>query len=183
MTERRIVLGWAFGTACALALSWPLGGCGWTPLYADRETGPADDELRGIKVAPIPERIGQRLELALRNSMNPDGVSAPQRYILRTTLTAVRSDLGVQSTGIGTRGKLDASATFTLADIKSGAALLNNSTHVAESFDIVANEYAALVAEDDARTRAVEELRRDMLTRLTLFFQRRAAEAKLPGKP
>jgi hypothetical protein len=60
---------------------------------------------------------------------------------------------------------------------------LSTTTHVAESFDIVANEYAALVAEDDARTRAVEELRRDMLTRLTLFFQRRAAEAKSAGTP
>jgi LPS-assembly lipoprotein len=95
----------------------------------------------------------------------------------------VRSDLGVQSTGIGTRGKLDATATFILSDSKSSAALLSTTTHVAESFDIVANEYAALVAEDDARTRAVEELRRDMLTRLTLFFQRRAAETKPAGTP
>jgi LPS-assembly lipoprotein len=183
MTERRIVLGWAFGLFCALASSGLLAGCGWAPLYADPETGPADDELRAVRVVAIPERIGQRLELALRNSLNPEGIPTPQRYLLRTTLTTVRSDLGVQSTGIGTRGKLDATATFILSDSKSSAALLSTTTHVAESFDIVANEYAALVAEDDARTRAVEELRRDMLTRLTLFFQRRAAEAKSAGTP
>ena len=178
---RRVVLGWVLGLAWTLQLT--LGGCGWTPLYADRETGPADEELRAIKVSPIGERIGQRLELALRNSLNPEGIAAPQRYVLRTTLKTVRSDLGVQTTGIGTRGKLDVNASFTLSDSKSGAQLFANSSHVAESFDIVANEYSAIVAEDDARTRAVEELRRDILTRLTLFLQRHAAQAKPPGTP
>jgi len=95
-------------------------------------------------------------------------------------LQTVRSDLGVQTTGIGTRGKLDVHASYTLSDIRTGAQLFTNASHVAESFDIVANQYASLVAEDDARTRAVEELRRDMLTRLTLFLQRRVAEGQPP---
>lgn len=177
MTARRIVLGWAFGVL------WMLSGCGWTPLYADRETGPADDELHAIRVGPIPERIGQRLALALRNSLNSEGLPAPQSYLLNTTLQTYRSDLGIQSTGIGTRGKLDVTANYGLTEMKTGTQLFLYTSHVAESFDIVANEYASLVAEDDARTRAVEELRRDMLTRLTLFFQRRAAGAKPPGTP
>jgi hypothetical protein len=50
--------------------------------------------------------------------------------------------------------------------------------HTSESFDILANNYASVVAEEDARIRAVEELRRDIVTRLTLFLQRRAAETK-----
>jgi hypothetical protein len=63
-----------------------------------------------------------------------------------------------------------------LIDIKTGAGLMATTSHVSESFDILANEYASVVAEDDARTRAVEELRRDMVTRLTLFLQRRVAD-------
>ena len=88
----------------------------------------------------------------------------------------VRADLGIQSTGLGSRGKFDASANFTLIDIKTGTPLIATASHVSESFDILANEYASVVAEDDARTRAVEELRRDMVTRLTLFLQRRVAD-------
>ena len=53
--------------------------------------------------------------------------------------------------------------------------LATYTSHVADSFDIVANEYSSTVAEDDARIRAVEELRRDIVTRLALFMQRRAA--------
>ncbi|MBV9018252.1 MAG: hypothetical protein JO058_21585, partial [Alphaproteobacteria bacterium] len=59
MGSRRLLL-------LALAAAAGLPGCGWTPLYADLETGPADAELRAIKVSPIPERIGQRLALGLR---------------------------------------------------------------------------------------------------------------------
>lgn len=170
--------------ALAGVLAWGLAGCGWTPLYADREADPADAALREVRVDPIPERIGQRLELALRRSFNPDGTPAPQRFVLRTTLQTFRSDLGVQSQGLGTRGKLDVYATYVLSDIRSGTDVLTTTSHVAESFDIVANEYAALVAESDARVRAVEELRREMLTRLTLFLQRRAAAgAAKPGTP
>src|SRR5438094_10616818 len=170
MPVRRAVLALAFGPVLALA------GCGWAPLYADRATEPADVELRAIKVDPIPDRIGQRLAWALRESFNPTGVPTPQRYRLRTLLTTARADLGIQSTGLGSRGKFDASANFTLIDIKTGTPLIATTSHVSESFDILANNYASVVAEDDARTRAVEELRRDMVTRLTLFLQRRAAE-------
>jgi LPS-assembly lipoprotein len=170
MASRPALLAVMFGAALALS------GCGWEPLYADRETGPADADMRAIKVDPIPERIGQRLTLALRESLNPDGAPAPQRYRLSILLSTSRSDLGIQQTGLGSRGKLDATASITLRDIKTGAAVLSTSSHVSESFDILANEYASIVAEDDGRTRAVEELRRDIMTRLTLFLQRRAAE-------
>jgi LPS-assembly lipoprotein len=171
--QRPAVLIWL--ALCAACLT--LAGCGWTPLYADRETGPADAELQAIKVDPIPERIGQRLALALRESLNPNGAATPQRYRLSILLTTARVDLGIQQTGLGSRGKLDANASITLRDIRTGAPLLSTSSHVSESFDILANNYASIVAEDDARTRAAEELRRDIVTRLTLFLQRRAAEA------
>jgi LPS-assembly lipoprotein len=176
MARLRSVVVVMFGAALALS------GCGWEPLYADRESGPADAEMRAIKVDPIPERIGQRLALALRESLNPDGAPSPQRYRLSILLITQRSDLGIQQTGLGSRGKLDATANITLRDIKTGAMLLFTTNHVAESFDILANEYVSVVAEDDARVRAVEELRRDIVTRLTLFLQRRAAESG-PKKP
>ena len=173
-------LGWARGMAFGAGLAM-LAGCGWAPLYADHEAGPVDAELRAIRVAPIPERVGQKLALALRNSLNPTGEPSPQRYVLYTTLTIARSDLGVITQGLGTRSRLDASAGIILSEIKSGAQLMSSGSHVAESFDILANEYSDIVAEDDARTRAVEELRRDIVDRLTIFLQRRAAAA--PPKP
>jgi LPS-assembly lipoprotein len=173
-------LGWAIGLVPSLGLS-VLASCGWEPLYANREAGPADEELRAIRVAPIPERIGEQLAQGLRQSLNPSGEPTPQRYLLKTTLTVQRQDLGVQTQGLGTRGRLDVYASFSLSVIKSGTPLLTASSHVAESFDILANEYANVVAENDARSRTAEEIRRDIMTRLTVFLQHRAAEP--PAKP
>ncbi len=108
-TGRRVLLRRGLGMALGLGLL-SLGGCGWAPLYADPEAGPADAELRAIKVAPIPERIGQNLAQALRQTLNPTGEPTPQRYLLRITLQTLRQDLGVQTQGFGTRGRLDAIA-------------------------------------------------------------------------
>jgi LPS-assembly lipoprotein len=175
MQTRRIFV----AAAIAVALA-PLTGCGWAPLYADRAAEPADAELAAIKVAPIPERIGQSLALQLRQWLNPTGAPVPSRYLLRTLLQTTRLDLGILQLGLGTRARFDAVAGFTLVDIATGASLFSASSHAAESFDIAANFYANVVAEEDARERAVEEIRRDMVTQLTLFLQRRAAASGPP---
>ncbi len=161
----------------ALALPALASGCGWTPLYASRETGPANAELRAIRVAPIAARIGQNLELGLRESLNPSGVPTPPRYVLNTTLQALLSDLGIQSQGLGTAGQVDAIATISLRDIATGKVLLNNTIHVNQPFDILANGYATVVNENDANNRLAEELKQEIVARLTMFMQRRIASA------
>ena len=71
----------------------PLTGCGWAPLYADRAAGPADTELAAIKVAPIPERIGQSLALQLRQWLNPTGAAGP----LALSVAHAAADLAARS--------------------------------------------------------------------------------------
>jgi LPS-assembly lipoprotein len=154
-----------------------LVGCGWAPLYADRAAGPVDKELAAIKVAPIPERIGQSLALELRQWLNPNGDPVPSRYLLRTLLQTTRFDLGILSIGVGTRARFDAVANFTLIDIATGAPLFAATTHTGESFDILSNYYADVVAEQAARERAAREISRDIITQLTAFLERRAAPA------
>ena len=151
-------------------------GCGWTPLYADIEPGAASEELRAIKVDPIAERIGQRLEIALRNSLNPTGEPTPARYHLGTTLLVTLSNFGIQSQGLATLGQIDVIATFRLVDLQTGSVLLTNTVHVANSFDLNPNQYSTVVGEDDAGARSVAVLDQEIMTRLTLFMQRRAAE-------
>src|SRR4051812_6661827 len=148
----------AFCTSVAAVSVAALTGCGWAPLYADRAAGPADTELAAVKVAPIPERVGQILALQLRQWLNPTGAEIPTRYLLRTLLQVSRSDLGVLPSGLGTRAQINMNANFTLIDIATGATLLTASSHAAESFDIVANYYSNVVADEDARVRAVEEI-------------------------
>lgn len=153
-----------------------LSSCGWAPLYADTEAGPANEELRAIRVDPIPERFGQRLEMALRNSLNPSGEPTKPRYVLRITPVVRLSNLGIQAQGLATLGQLDVTVTMVLGDLASGGALLNNTMHVGNSFDLNPNQYSTIVGEDDAAVRSVAELNQEIVTRLNLFMQRRLAE-------
>jgi LPS-assembly lipoprotein len=162
----------------ALVVAGPLAlsSCGWSSLYADTEGGPASEELRAIRVDPIPERMGQRLEMALRNSLNPSGEPTRHRYVLRVTPYVGLSNLGVQAQGLATLGQLDVVVTYTLGDLENGKTLLNNSIHVTNSFDLNPNQYSTVVGENDAAVRSVTELNQEIVTRLSLFMQRRIAE-------
>src|SRR6516164_9001443 len=92
--------------ALAVIFGMPLAGCGWERLYADPHSGPPSEDLRAIPAAPPAHRVGQRLERALRNSLNPTGEPSKYQYTLNTTLTVGLSDLGIQSQGTATLGRL-----------------------------------------------------------------------------
>jgi LPS-assembly lipoprotein len=162
--------------AIVIAVLLALSGCGWTPLYANPESGPANAELRAIHVDPIPDRIGQRLEMALRNSLNPTGEPTKERYRLQTTMSVSLSDLGLISQGTATLGRVDLVATYRLLDLKNGTVLLTNTVHTQDSFALNPNQYSTVVAENDAGVRGVVELDQEIVTRLSLFLQRRLAE-------
>ena len=162
------------GAIASVAIA--LGSCGWAPLNSDMEAGPTSEELRAIRGDPIPERLGQRLEMALRNSINPSGEPTRQRYILRVTPSVGLSNLGIQAQGLATLGQLDVAVTYSFGDVESGKTLLTNTIHVANSFDLNPNQYSTVVGENDAAVRSVVELNQEIVTRLTLLMQRRIAD-------
>ncbi|HEY4472375.1 MAG TPA: hypothetical protein VGN21_14470, partial [Stellaceae bacterium] len=86
------------------------------------------------------------------------------------------SNLGIESEGLASLGKLDVYATYYLIDNKSGRTLLVNTVHVANSFNLNPNQYSTVVGEDDTAVRSVAELNQEIVTRLALFMERRLAE-------
>lgn len=165
MLARRNIL------ALSVALPVALAGCGWEPLYANHETAAASADLQSIRVSPIAERIGQRLEMALRSSLNPTNKQTPGRYLLRVSISTYVSDSGIQSQGLGTRGEVSVSANYSLIETATTKTVQTGAVHATDSFDIQANGYSTVVAQDDAYTRTVEEIRREIIARLTLYLQ------------
>ena len=158
-----------------------LSDCGWAPLYADPESGPASSELRAIHVDPIPDRIGQRLEMALRNSLNPAGEPTKERYRLQTRLAVALSNLGLQSQGTAVLGRLDVSVTYHLNDLKSGGTLLTR--HGFAEFIRTQSE-PVLDRGRGGRRRGAQRRRADqeIVRRLSLFMEQRVAAASAkPG--
>jgi LPS-assembly lipoprotein len=168
MIARRRLLAQFLPLSLALPL---LAGCGWEPLYADPQTGPANADLRAINVLSIPERPGQMLEDGLRQSFNPDNIPTTTRYNLSVTLATVLQDMGIQSQGLGTRGEVQGTAVYRLIEAKTNKVLQTGAIHASDSFDIQANGYSTVVAQNDAKVRVVEEIRREMVARLTMFMQ------------
>ena len=164
--------------AIVLALVLALSGCGWRPLYADPQSGPANAALRAVRVDPIPDRVGQRLELALRDAFNPSGEPTPARYRLATALSYTLSNVGLISQGTATIGRVDLVATYRLIDLKDGAGLLTETVHSQNSFALNPNQYSTIVAENDSATRCVVEIKEEIVTRLTLFLERRLGKEK-----
>jgi LPS-assembly lipoprotein len=171
MATRRHILSLGLGLPALLA------GCGWEPLYANHESDPVNAELREILVSPIVDRVGQRLEFALRASFNPTNEPVKPIYRLQVSVSTTFSSLGIQSQGLGTRGEVQLYATYRLFDIASGEQLQTDTIHSIDSFDIQANGYSTVVAQQDAFVRCDEEVRREIVRRLTLFLQNRKATA------
>jgi LPS-assembly lipoprotein len=155
-----------------------LGGCGFRPLYAPAEATTTDPRLASIQVAQIPDRIGQRLTIALRDSFNPGGAAVAPRYRLLVSLTTTRRELGIRRDATASRAEIIVTATYRLVDLEDGTAATVGVARSSSSVDLVLNEYANLVAEEDARTRAVEDIALEIQTRCALFFERPATAAR-----
>ncbi|MGH7008769.1 MAG: LPS assembly lipoprotein LptE [Stellaceae bacterium] len=165
-------MSWSRRHILAILAAAPLAGCGFHPLYRGEAGSEYDPTLAAIKVEPIADREGQILELALRDKLNPRGAAVPQRYTLQVALTLTRSDLGIQTNAAATASEINASASYRL--IGDGVNV-SGSTRTVSAFNLQNDAWAATVAENDARDRAVEELADTIVTQLTLWARRQEA--------
>jgi LPS-assembly lipoprotein len=154
-----------------------VAGCGFRPLYAPR--GAADPSLAAIQVAPIPERIGQRLTLALRDAFSGGGASVDPRYTLHVSLATTRREVGLRRDASASRVEIDVAARYTLVDHAAREEVMSG---VARSFggvDRVENEYANIVGEEDAHLTALDELAAEIQARCAAYLRHQAA-TRLP---
>lgn len=157
--------------ALLLLLGIVLTGCGFRPLYAPRGPQDWDRDLAAIRVAPIRDRPGQILELALRENLNPGGQSVPALWQLQTQLNVSRSDLGIQRNATATSSEITVSANYALVDTKSGKQVYANSSRAISDFNQLTDAYATQVAAEDARDRALQQVAEEMTMRMAVFVR------------
>ncbi|MGF1641672.1 MAG: LPS assembly lipoprotein LptE [Rhodospirillales bacterium] len=158
----------------ALLLAATAAGCGFRPLYGSGESDPgAGADLASVAVVSIPDRIGQELRFHLVELLTPGGAPAEPAYILRVGLSETFSDFAVDSSGIATRANLRVDARFSLIRDKDREIVAAGDSVAVSSYNLVANQYANLAALDDARTRALLQIARQIRLRLGSFFAQR----------
>ncbi|MGH6977094.1 MAG: LPS assembly lipoprotein LptE [Stellaceae bacterium] len=165
-------MSWSRRSILAALAAAPLAGCGFHPLYGGHTAGEYDPRLAAIKVTPIPDRQGQLLALALREKLNPRGVTTPTRYTLTVNLALVRTDLGIQRNATSTRSEINATANYSLS---GGGTSIAGSSRTVSAFNLQDDAWAATVAENDARERAIQDLADAIYVQLSLWSQRQTA--------
>lgn len=172
--------------AGVLACTLLLAGCGFSPLYSAGETQDAGvaRRLAAVDVGIINDRSGQILRNALERKLERAGGSVRKRYKLDVTVTESRADQAFQKGGFGTRASLRTVAKAVLVEIpgvgqdqaapedRTGKSkvLWRGHSQALVAWNLLPENYAAVVSERDARTRAMEQLADDIARSLAVYF-------------
>ncbi len=155
-----------FGSASTL-----LAGCGFQPLYGDKDYGAAGgQDLATVKVNTIPDRNGQILHNFLLDRINPHGRPGSPLYSLDIQLTEQKSNVGIIKDSTATLGQLANSANYTLYDLRKKSPVHSGRSRSFTSYQIVQSQFATLAAEKDARERTLRELAEDITTKVAVFL-------------
>ena len=161
---------WSFRIIFLLAALGFLGGCGFQPLYGNSFNAYAPVEFAAIKVKPIRDRIGQQLHNHLLSLLNPGGRPKKPRYVLAATVSESIASLGVRKSAFATRANLTLRVKYQLSPISGGETILSGNEAIIVSYNILDSDFATLMAEKDARARAVRELALAIRTHLAAQF-------------
>ncbi|BBK39775.1 hypothetical protein STAQ_48530 [Allostella sp. ATCC 35155] len=148
------------------------GACGFEPLYAPQGGHSVPQALSTVRIANIPDRAGQYLRNYLRDEINPYGVPGNPTYRLDVRLAEQRADIGLRQDDIRTRTNLTVEAEYRLVALADGKTVLQGRSRTLSSFDILINDYANVVSEQEARQQALRQIGADIRTRLALHFRK-----------
>src|ERR1700689_256434 len=137
----------------ALAMAAPIGGCGFTPLYADRG---AVGGLTHIQVVAPKGRGGYLLREDLDDALGHAKGDAPI-YRLEMVLDQVRQAHGLTANDTAQRYELDLTVIYTLIDIATGKVATTGEMTSDVSYDSTDQPYAGIAARQDTQDRQASD--------------------------
>ena len=168
---------WLFRIICVVGLVVATTGCGFKPIYGGKSGGALTSDLSSINIAPIKNRTGQLLRNALEQKINPLGTNQKKLYTLSVMISESKQELAVKKSEIATRANLLLTANYSLFSLKKRATVTSGTSQVVVGYNILAQDFATLMAEKDARQRAIKELSTDITNRLAAYFQLEQSKA------
>jgi len=149
-----------------------LSACGFTPLYGDHSTAASPDvvdALATVAIRPLPNREGVKLHQALREGLQPRGVTRAV-YDLEVNLATRVEELGIRPDATSSRANLILLATFKLNE--GGTAIYGD-----RSYNILDDQFATVAAQADAENRGIKQIGEEIKTRLAVYFHEHAKVA------
>ena len=145
-----------------------LGGCGFTPLYAEPGLVP---DLRAIEVHTPQGRTGALLREELEDALAVRH-DTPARYRLDVQIVDRRRPRGLQPDDTPTRYELRLDVTYTLTEVPGGREILKRTKPVFVSADATDQPYAGIAAQQDSEQRAASEAADLIKTDVALALRR-----------
>lgn len=164
----------SFRRLAVILFLMPVGACGFQPLYGERAAGVAvHQELSGVAIDPIPDRVGQLVRNQLIDALSPGGQPAAPVYRLSVTLQQRKEDVAFQRDEQATRVNLTLEAGFVLREMSSEQIVARGSTRSVAAYNIVQSEFANIAAEADAVRRAARQAADSIALRLGVIMSGR----------
>jgi len=151
-----------------------LAACGFQPMYG--ETQDRDIEagtyLASVAVQPISGTLGQRLQIALEDRLDPTSSASlyGKAFALEVNVRSKREPVVVEPDGSIPRYNINLVSKVRLLDSKTGDVLHKGTVQRTASFNVADEKYAAFVAERDAVQRALVEISEDYVVSLAAYF-------------
>ena len=153
-----------------------VAGCGFQPLYSGGQNSEATAELATVHIAPIADRVGQQLHNHLLDLLNPKGRTRDPRYVLRVILRGSTQNLAVAKSKVATRSNYHLFAMYQLFGADGKNLSFKGTSKAVSSYNILTSNFFTLIAENEAKTRAVQVISQDIHTQLAVFFVQRRAD-------
>ena len=164
--------GFARTGAMLILMAFVLSACGFQPLYSRPQEGVLStaQHMASVRVALLPDRIGQQLHNLLRDRLNPQGQPRDPAYELQVNLIESRQELSIRKDETARRANLTVSARFFLQEAGSETVVLSGLATSTNSYNILSSQFATTNAELNARKRGLREISDDIRTRLGIYF-------------
>ena len=157
--------------ALAVAATAPLGGCGFTPLYASPG---AAGGLTHIQVVVPQGRVGYLLREDLDDALGRAKGEAP-KYRLEMVLDQSRQAHGLDVEAVAQRYELDLTVIYTLIDISTGKVATTGQVTSDVSYDSTVQPYAGIAARQDTQDRLASDAAQKIEVQLAAWMATHAA--------
>ncbi len=165
---------WSYAKILACTLCLCLAACGFQPMYGDTQDRDieAGTYLASIEVQPIAGTLGQRLQIALEDRLDPSSGTSlyGKAFALNVSVRSKRDPVVVEPDGSIPRYNISLISQFRLLDAETGEVLYKGVVRRTASFNVADEKYAAFVAERDPVQRALVEMSEDYVVRLAAYF-------------
>ncbi|MGE3769806.1 MAG: LPS assembly lipoprotein LptE [Bdellovibrionales bacterium] len=161
--------------------------CGFQPMYGDHSPAKmAHADLQKVRIAIVDhneirvlqsirtgERLNQQLTNKLIDRMYKSGYPREPEYELMVNMQMEERGLGIRKDATITRAELVMISEMVLRQSGSMEELYRTTIRTRVAYNILEGQYGTLVAKENAQDRALEELANDIVTRTSLFLNRK----------